>query len=74
MIQSRRMLARANVSSEHPSIEFCSVPEAAKILRVNRKTVLSAIYRKQLPAAKIGHNWRIDLAAFRRRLAKGATR
>lgn len=69
------MPAHANAAlaldpEEPPPMEFCSVPEAAKLLGCDRKTVLSAIHRRQLPAAKIGHNWRIDMAALRRKMVR----
>lgn len=66
----RANAALAQAIDEPTPLHFCSVPEAAKILNVDRKTVLSAIYRRQLPAAKIGHNWRIDLAALRRKMVR----
>ena len=50
-----------------------TVDEAAKALRVDRKTVLKAI-QDGLPARKVGVGWRIDPEAVKRWLAESTAK
>ncbi len=48
--------------------EFLTIYEAAKLLRVNPKTIYRALWAKKVPAYKIGKAWRIakrDIERFR---------
>ena len=57
-IRFRRNMTRA----------FLSIPEAAKLLKVNPKTIYRAVWSKKLPAYKVGKVWRIadhDIELFR---------
>lgn len=48
-----------------------SVDEVAKILRVDRRSVISAIKNRGLPARKIGRSYRISRNALENWLATG---
>jgi excisionase family DNA binding protein len=47
-----------------------STPEAAKLLRVHRNTVMAMIDDGRLPAVKIGRNWRINKSDVMRLLGE----
>ena len=42
------------------SLEFLTVEETAELLQVSRRTLHRIIYRKDLPAFKVGGQWRIQ--------------
>ena len=42
--------------------EIVGVDEAAAILRVHRNTILAQIHRGEIPAARVGQQWRIRRA------------
>lgn len=48
-----------------------TVDECAKALRVDRKSIFSAIQENRLPARKVGKGWRIDPDAVKAWLATG---
>ena len=39
--------------------EFLSVPEAAALLRIGERTTYKLVHRGELPALKLGGQWRI---------------
>lgn len=45
--------------------ELLTIPEVAKILRVGTKTVYGLAQRGQIPALKVGGQWRFSLPAIR---------
>lgn len=46
------------------SKEYLTTKEIAKILRVEPRTVLNLIARKEIPATKIGWEWRVERIDF----------
>jgi excisionase family DNA binding protein len=40
-------------------VRLMTIQEAADMLRLCRRTVLSLIERKEMPAFKVGHQWRL---------------
>jgi excisionase family DNA binding protein len=58
-----------------PDVDVLTVPEAAKLLRLNRKTVYEAIQRGEFPGARhIGGAIRISKSAVLEWLAEGQGR
>ena len=45
-------------------LRFLTLQEAAKLLQVSSRTLQSMIYREDLPAFKVGGQWRIDQTVF----------
>lgn len=43
----------------HP-LRLLTVPEAAELLQVSTRTLLRMVWRKELPAFKVGGQWRIS--------------
>jgi excisionase family DNA binding protein len=41
-------------------LKFLSVEETAKLLQVSRRTLHRMIHRKDLPAFKVGAQWRVQ--------------
>jgi excisionase family DNA binding protein len=41
-------------------LRFLTVPEAAELLQVSTRTLLRMVWRKELPALKVGGQWRIS--------------
>ena len=57
------------MSRQHPTPleQFLTIPEAAELCRVSDKTVRRWIKSTELPAARLGNQWRIrpkDLQRF----------
>ena len=44
--------------------DILTVAEAARYLKLNRMTVYRLIYRKQIPATKLGGSWRLHKPSF----------
>jgi excisionase family DNA binding protein len=45
-------------------LRFLTLQEAAELLQVSSRTLQRIIYRKDLPAFKVGAQWRIDRTAL----------
>lgn len=45
-------------------LRFRTVQEAAELLQVSSRTLQRIIYRKDLPAFKVGAQWRINRTAL----------
>ncbi len=53
-------------SSELDGLRFLTLAEAAGILQVSRRTLLRMIQHKDIPAFKVGGQWRIRESQFRK--------
>ena len=42
------------------ALRFLTLPEAAELLQVSKRTLLRMASRKKLPAFKVGGQWRIN--------------
>lgn len=51
--------------------EVLTVAEAAVMLKVSRHTVWRALKRKQIPAKKVGRQWRLSRQAILKWLSEG---
>jgi len=47
---------------ETAALDFLTVNEAAKVLRVSRRTVYRLVQTGKVPAKKVGSQWRISRA------------
>ena len=45
---------------ETTALDFLTVDEAAKVLRVGTKTVYRFVWARKVPAKKVGGRWRIS--------------
>ena len=45
-------------------IRLLTLPEAAELLQVSKRTVLRMIWRNKLPAFKVGNQWRVNERAL----------
>lgn len=52
--------------SELDGLRFLTLSEAAEILQVSRRTLLRMIQQKEMPAFKVGGQWRIRESQFRK--------
>lgn len=50
---------------------FVTVPQLASHLDCDRRTILRMIHDGNLPAARVGRNWRISIEAARRAFPAG---
>ena len=46
-------------------LDFLTVNEAAKVLRVSRRTVYRLVESRKVPAKKVGRRWRISRAGLK---------
>ena len=54
------------MDSEHDGIRLLTLEAAAEILQVSKRTVLRMIQNHEVPAFKVGGQWRIRESQFRR--------
>jgi excisionase family DNA binding protein len=46
------------------TLRLLTLPEAAELLQVSPRTVQRMIWRKELPAFKVGNQWRVNESAL----------
>jgi excisionase family DNA binding protein len=54
------------MSNGHAELRLLTLGEASAILQVSKRTLLRMIQRKEVPAFKVGGQWRIRENQFRR--------
>jgi excisionase family DNA binding protein len=65
------------MDNQHENISLLTLSEAAKLLQVSTRTLQRMIHQKQLPAFKVGGQWRLretQLGAWleqREKMARG---
>jgi len=56
--------------NDHEELRLLTLREAAAILQVSKRTLLRMIQQREVPAFKIGGQWRIRERQFRRWVAE----
>ena len=54
------------MDNEHPELKLLTLTEASGILQVSKRTLLRMIQQREVPAFKVGGQWRIRESQFRR--------
>ena len=54
------------MTRDHGQLSFLTLTEAAAILQVSKRTLLRMIQQKEMPAFKVGGQWRIRESQFRK--------
>jgi excisionase family DNA binding protein len=54
------------MSEEQTELRFLTLAEAAIILQVSKRTILRMIQKKEVPALKVGGQWRLRESQLRR--------
>ncbi len=54
------------MSNDHSELRVLTLTEAAAILQVSKRTLLRMIQQKEMPAFKVGGQWRIRESQFRK--------
>ena len=54
------------MNDEHIEFRFMTLAEAAKMLQVSKRTLLRMIQQKEVPAFKVGGQWRLRESQFRK--------
>jgi len=54
------------MNEDHPDLKLLTLGEAAAILQVSKRTLLRMIQQKEVPAFKVGGQWRIRESQFRK--------
>lgn len=54
------------MNGEQTELKFLTLAEAATILQVSKRTVLRMIQKKDVPALKVGGQWRLRESQLKR--------
>jgi len=54
------------MNDNHEDLKLLTLAEAAAILQVSKRTLIRMIQQKQVPAFKIGGQWRMRKSQFRK--------
>jgi excisionase family DNA binding protein len=54
------------MNDEQTELRFLTLAEAAIILQVSKRTILRMIQKKEVPALKVGGQWRLRESQLRR--------
>jgi len=54
------------MNDEQTELRFLTLAEAATILQVSKRTILRMIQKKDVPALKVGGQWRLRASQLRR--------
>jgi len=54
------------MSNDHSELRLLTLTEAAAILQVSKRTLIRMIQQKEMPAFKVGGQWRIRESQFRK--------
>lgn len=54
------------MNNEYSELKLLTLTEAAAILQVSKRTLLRMIQQREVPAFKVGGQWRIRESQFRR--------
>jgi excisionase family DNA binding protein len=55
-----------NMTGEQTELRFLTLAEAAIILQVSKRTILRMIQKKEVPALKVGGQWRLRESQLKR--------
>jgi len=55
-----------NMTGEQTELRFLTLAEAAIILQVSQRTILRMIQKKDVPALKVGGQWRLRESQLKR--------
>lgn len=53
------------MSDNHTEIRLITLAEAASLLQISKRTLLRMIQKKEVPAFKVGGQWRIRESQFK---------
>jgi PTS system nitrogen regulatory IIA component len=54
------------MNGEQTELKFLTLAEAAMILQVSKRTILRMIQKKEVPALKVGGQWRLRESQLKR--------
>jgi excisionase family DNA binding protein len=54
------------MTNDHAELKLLTLAEAAAILQISKRTLLRMIQQREVPAFKIGGQWRIRESQFRK--------
>ena len=54
------------MSIDHAELKLLTLAEAAAILQISKRTLLRMIQQREVPAFKVGGQWRIRESQFRK--------
>ncbi len=54
------------MTNDHAELKLLTLAEAAAILQVSKRTLLRMIQQREVPAFKVGGQWRIRESQFRK--------
>ncbi|MGH7774350.1 MAG: helix-turn-helix domain-containing protein [Candidatus Binatia bacterium] len=54
------------MSNDHMELKLLTLAEAAAVLQVSKRTLLRMIQQKEVPAFKVGGQWRLRESQFRK--------
>jgi excisionase family DNA binding protein len=54
------------MNGEQTELKFLTLAEAATILQVSKRTILRMIQKKEVPALKVGGQWRLRESQLKR--------
>ena len=54
------------MNSDHEELRLLTLGEGAAILQVSKRTLLRMIQKREVPAFKVGGQWRIRESQFRK--------
>lgn len=54
------------MTNNHEELRLLTLGEAASILQVSKRTLLRMIQEKEVPAFKVGGQWRVRESQFRK--------
>ncbi len=54
------------MDNDHSELRLLTLTEAAAILQVSKRTLLRMIQQREMPAFKVGGQWRIRESQFRK--------
>ena len=54
------------MNGEQTELKFLTLAEAASILQVSKRTILRMIQKKDVPALKVGGQWRLRESQLKR--------
>ena len=54
------------MNGEQTELKFLTLAEAAAILQISKRTILRMVQKKDVPALKVGGQWRLRESQLRR--------
>ena len=54
------------MKNDHMDLRLLTLADAAAILQLSKRTLIKMIQKKEVPAFKVGHQWRIRESQFKK--------